>query len=164
MKSAIAIVTVSASLAACGGIVQFEPGGEGGEGGGGDGGNGGTSTSAPSSTESVSANQSSSQSQSSSSANTTVSSVNAGGSASTGPATDCVSACTILYACGLEDGNCPGFTGEAAQQAAFSAGCVEGCEETPVVISLIDGSDCAQTVSTLKGVSVEFAEVCEFGL
>ncbi len=147
------------ALPACGGVVRFEPGDGGGGSDTGGGGNGGTSTN-------TSVNQSSNQNATvnqSSSVNQSVSSTNSAVSTTTGPVSDCETACTTLYKCGLEDGNCSGFSGTSSEEMQFVAGCVQGCQDQPVLIQLIDGNNCDNTIATIKGVSAEFASICDFG-
>ena len=124
------------------------------------------------------------------SAPTTSSSATGGGSASTTTSTttgtggaggctlegvpepfDCATACSALYDCGALP--CDGmaacmFTGSTANKAGFvgdaMSGCIQGCTAQMALIGLVDTSDCATTISTLKGVSSDFAASCDNGI
>jgi hypothetical protein len=81
------------------------------------------------------------------------------------PVTDCPSACAAIYACGLEndamgDPLCPNFDGTPAQTAQFTMACESTCTMQPVLINLVDPSNCEQTITTLTGVSAEFDVIC----
>lgn len=83
---------------------------------------------------------------------------------------DCFSACSALYDCGVvpcDGGALCKFTGDPADKAAFmgdpGSGCVGGCSQQPALINLVDVSDCATTIATLKGVSSDFAASCDNG-
>jgi hypothetical protein len=81
------------------------------------------------------------------------------------PPMGCELLCGQLYDCGVENDNCPGFLGDPADRDAFIALCVPDC--TPVegaLASLIDPMNCSQTVSTLSGVSANFADACQNGV
>ncbi len=81
--------------------------------------------------------------------------------------TTCDVACIILYECGAlacpSGQPCPGFGGTTAEQSAFVAQCVPGCEAQPALISLIDPSDCAGTVSTVASLNASFSSACQNG-
>ena len=91
-----------------------------------------------------------------------------GGSIGVGvPVTECQMACTTLFQCGLQsDSNglvlCPGF--EPSDQTQFVAACNETCEQSMALVAIVDGSDCEGTVDTVEAVSVDFANLCQFGL
>ena len=84
---------------------------------------------------------------------------------------DCATACSALYDCGALTcygmANCK-FTGSAAEKTAFvgdaMSGCIAGCTAQMALINLIDTSDCATTISTLEGVSADFAGSCNNGI
>jgi hypothetical protein len=95
-----------------------------------------------------------------------------GGAPSTGgsggsTALTCAEACGVLYDCGAENMNCMGFSGDPAEKEAFvgddMGGCIQTCNEQAALINLIQPDNCAGTVMTLKGVSPDFAEVCDNG-
>jgi hypothetical protein len=81
---------------------------------------------------------------------------------------DCFAACSAIYDCGVVP--CDGaalclFTGGPDDKAAFmgdpESGCVGGCTQQPALINLVDVSDCATTIATLKSVSADFAAACD---
>jgi hypothetical protein len=140
----------SLSLAACGGKVLF--GDDDGEGG--NGGSGGTSTN-------VSTSPANNSTTTSSTMTSSVQSVSVSTTGGGEAPFDCKSGCITLYECGLQDGLCPGFDGSPMQQQGFLEGCVEGCSDQPVLLDLINGEDCPGTIATIKGVSADFAEICD---
>ena len=77
------------------------------------------------------------------------------------PPADCTDLCTTIYNCGLENMNCPGFTGDMMEQAAFVADCVPQCEMGPGLEQIVDPMNCAQTVNTLSQVSADFDAACQ---
>ena len=87
-----------------------------------------------------------------------------GGNPGTGgggaPAVDCAAVCGSLYDCGVEDGNCPNFTGEADQKTAFVTNCTSACEGNPALASLVDPDNCSGTVATLSAVNADFKASC----
>lgn len=99
-----------------------------------------------------------------------------GGGPSTGDAggpaaLTCADACSLLYDCGVEGENCPGFTGDLAEKAAFvgdeTGGCIQWCNDQPALINLVEqddpGDNCESAVATLKSVSPDFADLCDNG-
>jgi hypothetical protein len=89
-------------------------------------------------------------------------SASAASSGAGGAGLTCAEGCDILYDCGA-DGECPGFSGDAGEKAAFVEGCIETCMGSPALLALIDESDCAGTVTQVSAVSTDFAAVCENG-
>lgn len=90
----------------------------------------------------------------------------------TGTTDTCANACAALYDCGALTCNgtdlCPGFSGMAAEKTAFIGdamnGCVKTCTAQGALKALIDPTDCASTIKTIKMVSdMDFAPVCENG-
>ena len=84
---------------------------------------------------------------------------------------DCAMACAALYDCGalVCDGMAPcQFSGDSAEEAVFvgdaMSGCIEACTAQPLLISLVDPSDCASTIATIKSVSMEFTDLCDNGV
>ena len=84
------------------------------------------------------------------------------GGGSSGP--DCAAVCGTLYDCGVENMNCPSFTGEPAEKTTFVDGCIPGCEAQPALAAIVDPTDCAGTIMTISGVSTDFASVCQGGI
>lgn len=72
---------------------------------------------------------------------------------------DCQAACEILFCCSQEE--CAAIS--SADRDAFRAFCVPGCEEQMALAAVVNGERCAQTVSTIRGASFDFAEVCDNG-
>ncbi len=77
------------------------------------------------------------------------------------PPPDCTALCTTIYNCGLENMNCPGFTGDPMEQAAFVDTCVPQCEMAPILEQIVDPMNCAQTISTLSQVNPDFDAACQ---
>jgi hypothetical protein len=80
----------------------------------------------------------------------------------------CTDACNAAYDCGVEGDNCPGFSGDPAEKAAFvgmvgAGGCLDACIDNPVLVAVIDPSNCQGTIATLSGASSEFADACANG-
>jgi hypothetical protein len=143
MKLLAVVTTVSAlALVACGDDSGTSATGTGGAGAGGSG-QGGATTSAGGSGQGGASTSSQ-------------------GGGSTGP--DCAAACGSLYDCGVEDMNCPAFTGDAAEKTTFVDGCIPGCEAQPALAAIVDPTDCAGTIMTISGVSSDFASVCQGGI
>jgi hypothetical protein len=85
--------------------------------------------------------------------------------------TDCDAACSVLYDCGALECNGEAlcmFSGDAAEKATFvgdaMSGCIETCSGMMVLIGLLDPTDCAMTIATLKGASADFTAVCDNGI
>jgi hypothetical protein len=137
-------------LSMCGGIAVIDgPTGDGGQGG-----NGATSTRA--STTAPGPGQG------------PITTVTSGTGTTSGGFSDCDAACSALYDCGLQGGSdgmklCPGFSGNAMEKAQFVDGCVTACQDMPALLILIDPSDCAGTITVLKGASPDFADLCANG-
>jgi hypothetical protein len=87
-----------------------------------------------------------------------------GGSGGSGMSLTCLEACTTIYQCGAANNNalCPGFAEIA--EGVFVPQCETTCASNPILISLVDPSDCAGTISTLSAVSPDFEMACEDGL
>lgn len=89
-------------------------------------------------------------------------------SASTGPAPSiCSQACNDLFDCGLQAGNCPGFT--EGQRLPFlngdnGDGCISSCEANPAFPAIVDPTDCPGTIDTFKAVNPTFACICDQGV
>jgi hypothetical protein len=66
----------------------------------------------------------------------------------------------VLYGCGLQDQNCPGFTGSADEQTFFTNFCVPACNNTPALTSVVDPNNCEQTVEIVTNVSADFQQWC----
>jgi hypothetical protein len=79
----------------------------------------------------------------------------------------CETGCGILYDCGAENMNCMGFSGDPDEKTAFvgdaDGGCIQTCNEQAALLNLIQPDNCAGTIMTIKGVSPDFAEVCDNG-
>jgi hypothetical protein len=145
----LALLLTASLLPACGGKVFF--GEADADGGGGSGGTSVTSTTDATTTDATTTNATTTTDQSA------VSTSSVGGA----PPSDCKGACDALYSCGLQDGLCPGFDGSPGQQEGFVQGCVQTCEEQPALINLVDPGNCDQTITTVKAVSVDFADFCD---
>jgi hypothetical protein len=79
----------------------------------------------------------------------------------------CATGCGVIYDCGVENMNCPGFTGDPAEKLAFvgdaEGGCIQSCNDQPALLNLIQTDNCAGTIQTLEAVSLGFADACENG-
>jgi hypothetical protein len=76
----------------------------------------------------------------------------------------CETGCDVLYDCGVEDMNCPGFSGDPMEKDAFVAGCIETCTEQMALLNLIQPNDCGATVDTISMVAADtFGDVCQNG-
>jgi hypothetical protein len=107
---------------------------------------------------------------SSSGGSSTGGSSNGGGPSSGGGGSaelTCETGCAILYDCGAENMNCMGFTGDPTEKATFvgdaDGGCIQSCNEQAALLNLIQPDNCAATIMTIKGVSPDFADVCDNG-
>ena len=92
----------------------------------------------------------------------------AGGAGGQDVTAQCTDACSTAYDCGVEGGNCPGFSGDPAEKATFvgmvgAGGCLDSCIDNPVLIAVIDPANCQGTIATLSGASSEFADACANG-
>jgi hypothetical protein len=77
----------------------------------------------------------------------------------------CPSLCGQIYNCGVEADNCPAFTGDPAQRAAYIALCIPDCEPFRMTLpGLIDPANCSMTIATLSNFNSALASYCEFGL
>ncbi len=92
----------------------------------------------------------------------------------TGTGIDCNQLCSDVYTCGQESGGsgqlCPGFTPSCVSESAYlngsgggSTGCLAVCASPtgPVLAGLDNPSDCAATVTALKGADADFQAACE---
>ncbi len=79
----------------------------------------------------------------------------------TEPPTECSAVCSTLYACGLENNNCPGFSDDPMSELAFLDMCVPQCEGNPALAQIVDPMNCTQTVNTLEQISQDFAAACQ---
>lgn len=85
--------------------------------------------------------------------------------------TECAEACSDLYDCGALECNgapvCAGFSGDAAEKAAFvgdaDGGCIQGCMAQMALINLVDPGNCSQTLTQLKPLNPSLADVCDNG-
>ena len=71
----------------------------------------------------------------------------------------CVGPCQELYQCGIDNSRlCPGMATQS--ESNF----VDGCASNPLCeasSSLIDPSNCAGTITTIKSLSADFSNMCE---
>ena len=86
---------------------------------------------------------------------------NANATVTGGGGRDCYAACGVLYDCGVENMNCPNFTGDASERAAFVNQCVPLCESSPALAGLVEPTDCTATIAAVTGASPEFAAACQ---
>src|SRR5690606_5603845 len=73
---------------------------------------------------------------------------------------DCQAACEIFFCCAERE--CDGL--DRADRAEFIAECLDGCSQQTANIAVVNGEDCATTVSTVRGASPDFAETCDDGI
>lgn len=96
---------------------------------------------------------------------------NGGGSSSSssssssggGSAASCQLACPLLYDCGVEDGNCPGFTGNPSEKQLFVDVCLNTCASNPALAGVVDPNDCSGTVAVISSVDATFDNACQNG-
>jgi hypothetical protein len=86
-------------------------------------------------------------------------------SASAGFPADCFTACSMLYQCGLQNGPqieplCPGFSGSPQEEQQFVNNCTTGCQDTPLLVQLVDPNNCTKTIQTVSSASQEFDQAC----
>lgn len=79
----------------------------------------------------------------------------------------CTQICTELFNCGLDMMRCPGFTPTALQlflNGTMNDGCMAECMANPGALdALVDPTNCAQTVTSVRAVSTSFACACDNG-
>lgn len=73
---------------------------------------------------------------------------------------DCQAACELLFCCAEQE--CGPVT--AADEDAFVPGCVETCATMMSTIAVVNGEDCAGTVSIVSTASETFKSTCENGI
>ncbi len=84
----------------------------------------------------------------------------------TSTATNCGALCEYAYACGVDQGRCPGFYPGCVEEAYFlygigSIGCIAMCETEPATMaSMVDLNSCDTTISQLSANVTDFAFVC----
>ncbi len=166
-------VWLGVMVAACSGkaVVDGVPGsGSGGSGATGNGGNANTTANGAGGAGGALASVTSSVGSAVTSVTSTVSSV---ASSSSGGNDPCVTTCTTIYDCGLKKDAqmmqlCPGFKGGSELSTflygSMMNGCVATCDNQPALMAIIDPSNCAKTIGTLKSLSQPFACVCQKGL
>ena len=74
--------------------------------------------------------------------------------------TQCADDCEVLYDCGIEDGNCPGFDNSPADHDAFVDFCVAGCADFGGIGALLHKDNCSSTVDRVAMFSPEFSAWC----
>jgi hypothetical protein len=72
------------------------------------------------------------------------------------PAGDCQAACEILFCCAERE--CPGV--DPGDESAFVPDCVATCQQQMALVAVVNGAECATTVSTISSVSQDFQESC----
>jgi len=87
-------------------------------------------------------------------------------------ASNCFEACSALYDCGLAmcgpGGKrlCPGMNDSASEHDIFAqslASCLGACQSTPAFKSIVDPTDCVQTIQTFNSLAAPFKQFCMFG-
>ena len=73
---------------------------------------------------------------------------------------DCQTACELLFCCA--ESECAPIS--ASDEAAFVPGCVETCMGMMSTIAVVNGEDCAGTVSIVSSASTTFADTCMNGI
>jgi hypothetical protein len=147
---------LGAAIPACGGSVVFEEDGAGGS--------GGTASTSKSGSGSGSKSASGSKASSSGSNSTVVTTPAQCALPGVPSPQSCQEACSALFDCGLlfcfgPEQNCPGFG--VGDKPSFMMGCIDGCNQQPALISVIDPSSCDITIDTVKALSSDFAQTCQ---
>ncbi|NUO54878.1 MAG: hypothetical protein HOV80_39055 [Polyangiaceae bacterium] len=158
----ISSVLCAAVAIACGGQVVFEEQNDGGSGGSGTTGPGG-STKATTGTKNTGSTTGPTTNNQVSSVSSTMTS--GGCSVPVPNPTDCIQACTTVYACGQTfcgggQQLCPSFTPNIISQDQFLMGCIQQCQNQMALIQIVDPNKCDSTIQTLIGVSPDFAQLC----
>ncbi len=86
----------------------------------------------------------------------------------------CAQVCSAIYDCGRAICGspgaqlCPGFADNPINHDSFvmggMQGCMQQCQQTPAIKQIINAGDCQNTISTLKNISPDFANVCQGAL